>query len=130
MIKARILVELALVAAITITGLGWYWSDGDDGSGPPWGRDAPARFDSCSIDERGYIVLKFSHGVGEEVSPSVDFRSGETIVSLARKVPDGPTIAIALSSTFQVATYGPAEPLTVSYPDGKTLDCPLAGRSN
>lgn len=125
LIKVRILVEMALVVALVITGLGWYWSDGDAGSGPPWGRDAPSRFDSCVVDERGYLVLAFSHGVGDEVSPSVDFRSGEVIVSLARKVTDEPSIAIALNSTFRVEMYGPTEPLTVSYPDGTTLDCPL-----
>lgn len=61
------------------------------------------------------------------MSPSADFRSGEVIVSLARKVTDGITIAIALNSTFRVEMYGQTEPLTVRYPDGETLDCPIAG---
>lgn len=121
MAKLRIAVEALLVVGLAITGLGWYLSS-HEGANLPWGRDATPRFESCTFDDQGNLTLTIYHGVGEKLTPQVDLRGSEVVVSLGVEVDDRPHIAIGLSSTFRVATDNRTP--AVRYADGKRLSCP------
>ncbi|HET6167708.1 MAG TPA: hypothetical protein VFE07_12840 [Marmoricola sp.] len=124
MAKLRIVLEGLLVVGLLTSAMGWYLSS-QPGANLPWGHDATPRFESCTLDDQGNLVLTIFHGVGKKLTPSVDFRGREVVVSLDEKVDDGPRIAIGLTSTFRVATNDGSLP-NVRYADGKRLSCAQA----
>ena len=108
----RYLVVGMLTVGLVVTSIGWYWSThgGSD-----------QRFESCHF-EGETLVLSYRYGVNQSVSPSIDTRSGDVVVSLRVRAGHGSVIDIGLMGDARFAVYG--GPSTVRYRDGKTLDCP------
>lgn len=109
---ARSVVLGLLVVGLLVTSVGWYRS-------ATAGSDE--RFDSCRFED-GTLILTYSYGANNLVSPSVDMTDGEVVVSLEVDVSDDPAPAILLHGKARFQVFG-GDPSVVRYPDGKELAC-------
>jgi hypothetical protein len=104
-----------LALGLLVTSVGWY-------------RSASAgdyqRFDSCSFDGTT-LVLSYSYGANQMISPSVDTRGPDVVVALESEVGEGPTPAIALHGEARFVMFGAQT--TIRYPDGQALNCSPRG---
>jgi hypothetical protein len=117
----RTLTFAALVVALVVTSVGWYRAAG---GGSDLRTDDPSRFESCSFDG-DKLVLGFTYGAGQLVAPSIDTRSGDTVVvALDEEVGDGIRPAIALMGSAEFSVFGAAGDTVFEYADGTPLDCP------
>lgn len=107
----RNLLAALLTVGVLVTSVGWYRSAH---------ASTAQHFDGCSFDGRT-LVLTYSYGANQMVSPRVDTRGRDVVVSLDTKVGNGPTPAIGLSGEARFAVFGGQH--TVRYPDGEGLDC-------
>jgi hypothetical protein len=107
----RLLLPALLTVGILITSVGWYRSAHTS---------SVQHFDACSFHGTT-LVLSYSYGANQMVSPQVDTRGRDVIVALDTKVGDRPTPAIQLSGQARFSIL--AGPQTVKYPDGERLDC-------
>ena len=107
----RYIVLGVLTVGLLVTSVGWYRvaSAGSD-----------QHFDSCRFDGQT-LVLSYSYGANQRVSPTVDTRGGDVVVALHVEVGKGSTPAIGLSGEARFAIFG--EPTSVRYPDGEKLNC-------
>jgi hypothetical protein len=107
----RYIIVGVLAVGLLVTSVGWYRvaSAGSD-----------QQFDSCSFDGQT-LVLAYFYGANQRVSPTLDTRGGDVVVSLHVEAGTGPTPSIALPGEARFAIFG--DPTTVRYPDGKKLDC-------
>ena len=107
----RYIVFGVLTVGLLVTIVGWY-------------RVASAssaqHFDSCRFDGQK-LVLSYSYGANERVSPTVDTRGRDVVVALHVEAGTGSTPDIGLVGEARFAIFG--EPTTVRYPDGEKLDC-------
>jgi hypothetical protein len=108
----RHLLPALLMVGVLVTSVGWYRSAHSS---------SVQHFDSCTFDGTT-LVLTYSYGANEMVSPRFDPRGREVIVALDTKAGDGPVPAIALSGQARFRLFGPRQ--TVRYPDGERLNCP------
>lgn len=106
----RYIIVGVLAAGLLVTSVGWYRvaSAGSD-----------EHFDSCRFDGQT-LVLSYSYGANERVSPSVDTRGGDVVASFHVEAGTGSTDDIGLTGEARFAIFG--EPTTVRYPDGEKLD--------
>ena len=108
-----------LAIALVITSIGWYLaaSDGDD-DGDGDGTDRA--FDTCSLTD-GELVLTFTYGANEDISPSLALDDDVLVVRLEIEADDGPAPAIALHGEARFQIFGGQT--VVRDQDGKLLDC-------
>lgn len=109
----RYIVVGVLTAGLLVTSVGWYL-------GVSGGSDQ--RFDSCRYDGQT-LVLSYSYGANQRVSPAVDTRDMDVVVALHVDAGKGSTPDIGLTGEARFAIFG--GPTTVRYPDGERLDCSL-----
>jgi hypothetical protein len=107
----RYLLTALLAVGVLVTSVGWYRSAH---------ASTAQHFDGCSFDGRP-LVLTYSYGANQMVSPRVDTRGRDVVVALDTKVGNGPTPAIGLSGEARFSVFGGQQ--TVRYPDGERLDC-------
>ena len=109
--EIRYILVGVLAVGLLVTSVGWY-------------RVASAgseqRFDSCRFDGQT-LVLSYLYGANERVSPSVDTRGRDVVVTFHVEAGTGSTPDIGLTGEARFAIFG--EPTTVRYPDGEKLDC-------
>jgi hypothetical protein len=107
----RYIIVGVLTVGLLVTSVGWYRlaSAGSD-----------QHFDACRFDGQT-LVLSYSYGANERLSPSVDTRGGDVVVALHIEAGAGSTPDIGLTGEARFAIFG--EPTTVRYPDGEKLDC-------
>jgi hypothetical protein len=113
--RRGLILPALLTLALGVTALGWWRAESDsyvlDG----------ARFEACRWEE-STLVLQWTHGLGQVVSPHVDVRSADhVVVGLELRQEPGSYPAIGLPGTLRLAVYG--GPMPVSYPDGTALEC-------
>ena len=112
-----------LSVGLLVCGVGWYMSATADERGGFHGSDE--RFESCGFDDE-VLTLAWIYGANQAISPKVDTRGPDVIVSLEVEQGDGVTPAIGLSGNARFAIFGGAT--TIRYPDGTELECTRAGR--
>ena len=105
-----------LAIALVVTAIGW-WRAESDAFGVNNGR-----FEACRLEE-STLVLEWTSGAGQVVSPRVDARSaGRVVVSLELRQEPGDYPAIGLPGTPRLAVYG--GPMEVTDPNGDVVVCP------
>jgi hypothetical protein len=100
-----------LAIGLLITSVGWYRSASAGGY---------QHFDACSFDGTT-LVLSYSYGANQLVSPRVDMRSRDVVVALDSERGEGLTPMIGLSGEARFSVYAGQQ--TVRYPDGQRLEC-------
>lgn len=111
---ARYLLIGLLAIGLVITSIGWYRSERSEGTDD-------GRFGSCRF-EGSTLVLTYTYGANQLISPSVDTRGSDIVIKLNTRTGEGITPAIGLSGEARFGFFG--EPKTVRYEDGKELTCP------
>lgn len=105
-----------LTIALTATAVGW-WRAESDAFGPESGR-----FEACRW-EGSTLVLEWTYGLGQVVSPHVDVRPRDrVVVSLELRQDAGTYPAIGLPGTLRLGVYG--GPMPVENPEGDAVACP------
>jgi len=105
-----------LTVALTVTATGW-WRAESDALGPNSGRFMVCRWEGSTL------VLEWTYGLGQVVSPHVDVRSDDrVVVSLELRQEAGTYPAIGLPGTLRFGVYG--GPMEVRDPDGDVVVCP------
>lgn len=84
-------------------------------------REQPQRFESCHWNGET-LVLSYTYGVNERVSPTIDTRGdGPVRVALRIERGDGISIQVGLGGVARFLVYG--GPTEVRYEDGPELRC-------
>ncbi|HET7736406.1 MAG TPA: hypothetical protein VFK52_10550 [Nocardioidaceae bacterium] len=113
MIAGRLILTVLLAAGLIGTSVGWYRSESAD--------DSYKRFDSCSFDGNE-LVLRYTYGANQVVSPSVDMTGREVVVRLdVDGAGGGFTPSIGLLGQARFAVFGGQT--VVKYPDDEVLNC-------
>lgn len=103
-----------LAVALTVTAIGWWRAESaarDNG-----------RFEACRW-EGSTLVLEWTYGLGQVVSPHVDVRSADrVVVSLELRQEAGTYPAIGLPGRLRLGVY--EGPIEVRSPDGDVVVCP------
>ena len=107
----RYVVPGVLLAGLIITSVGWYRAT-DAGT--------DRAFDSCRFDG-DTLVLSYTYGVDEAVSPSLDTTGADIVVALRVKHGGGSAVAVGLTGEARFAIYGGHR--NVRYPSGEVLTC-------
>lgn len=109
--RVRYLVPGLLLVGLVATSVGWYRA-ADAGAGRP--------FSSCRFDG-DTLVLSYTYGVNDAVSPSLDATGPDIVVALRVKHGGGSVPAVGLTGEARFAIYGGHR--TVRYPGGEALTC-------
>jgi hypothetical protein len=108
---SRYILPGLLIVGLLVTSVGWYRSASAGGY---------QHFDDCRFDG-DTLVLSYTYGANQMVSPRVDTRGRDVIVALESERGEGPTPMIALHGEARFAMFG-AQTM-VRYPDGQRLGC-------
>jgi hypothetical protein len=108
------LIHAVLALALIAVSAGWY--------GERSKAATDQRFESCRIDD-GVLVLTYTYGANQVVSPSIDTTGDDVIVALEVEDGDGTTPAIGLSGEARFGIFGRDDERTVTYSDGESLTC-------
>jgi hypothetical protein len=109
----RLVLPGLVLVALVVTSVGWARS----------AADAPyvGQVDGCRWDG-DTLVVRFLYGANEEVSPVLDARDGDLVVSLEIRSGGGDTPSIGLGGEASFLVFGDAGG-RVLRPDGSELVC-------
>lgn len=102
-----------LAVGLVVTSIGWYLSAHPGG----------VRFQSCQWDG-SKLVLGYTYSAGDTVSTMVHPASDHVVAQLQVNEPGGNHIQQSLTGTATYPISG--GPMTVKYPNGATLNCPIS----
>jgi hypothetical protein len=113
------MIAAILAATLGVFALVWWRAEST-----PYALDN-SRFSACRW-EGTTLVLEWTYGLGQVVTPQVDVRPPEHVaVGLELRQEAGSYPAIALPGTLRMGVYGGPKP--VRDPDGSELECPRTG---
>lgn len=105
-----------MTVALGVTAFGWWRAESDS-----YARD----FGACRWEE-STLVLEWTSGLGQLVSPHVDARPADhVVVGLEVRQAAGMYPSIGLPGSVRALVHGGPKP--VKDPDGRELACPSSG---
>lgn len=105
-------VAAALAVVVVAVSSAWYWTTHTEAERP---------FDSCHF-EGGVLVLKWTGGANERVSPQLDTRANALVASLRVKAGGGSSPSVGLPGEARLTVYGDSREVRDS--SGAVLTCP------
>lgn len=108
-------IGLILVIIMGSAALAWYATTRDSAS---------QHFDSCRFTADGQVSLRYTYGVGDQVTTSFVSRKDAIVVSLDIDRADGPQPAIALQGESRFQAGGVDQ--SVEHEDGTGIECSTA----